>query len=559
MKKAFNKIRTTLTIVLAIMAFVVAVIGVLATVPKNGNFKMLVVQTGSMEPKIPVGSLIISRKAASYQVGDIVTYAMKNNFVTHRIVAKENGNYITQGDANNEPDDNPVAPSSIIGKLWISLPFVGRFIAFVKTPLGFSLIIVLPSLLIVINEILAIGKELSKAELKKQARQKLEITPRRVLMVDGVRSKPLRKRTTKTSGVVAHRRKRKITSKRALQEAAATKKRISQAVAMLLITIVSLIGGTKAYFSDLGLSSNNDFGVREKFIADTLVINELVYNSSCSDGQIIELWNGSSSDVNIKNWSLRDENNTTLQITNSNTTIAAGQFALLAKSNSVYNSSCYGPAPSGVLTVNMGGNPPINTSSGSLSLVDKNNVVIDTVSYGSPNPSAAQDKSIERKRLGFDTATDGNFNASDFMSQFPATLGFALPVPQPVVINEFMVAPDSGAVQEFIELRNNSAASVDISNWKVFSGDGTTLEATVPASTTLSSGQRYLHQYVAKGDEISDTNDKLILKDASSVIQDAFSYHKFAPASGTSWSRIPEGTNTWVLDSSETPGTANVL
>jgi predicted extracellular nuclease len=92
--------------------------------------------------------------------------------------------------------------------------------------------------------------------------------------------------------------------------------------------------------------------------------------------------------------------------------------------------------------------------------------------------------------------------------------GFAGSTPPPVgkvVISEFRVAgpdPDgsgtaTGAANEFVELRNVSAAPVDISGYKLqgcSSGGGTPSDrATVPASTTLAPGQAYLFTNSASG------------------------------------------------------------
>jgi signal peptidase len=538
LRKRKFPIRGVITGLLVSLAVGVAVIGLVATVGHDGRTKLLVVQTGSMEPTIPIGSLVVTRPASSYAVGDVVTYRLGKNYVTHRVVEIVNGAYRTKGDANNSPDGNLVLPSTIVGKLFVSLPHVGRFINFVKTPLGFSLLIVVPALWVVLQEIRTIGHELAKMELAK-------LRGSRTLKAK--RSKP--KRPTPLQ------RRRKIGGGKQWQQTV-------QAAVVLLLTLGSLLGGTKAYFSNVGLSSNNVVAAKQ-FIATTLVINELIYSSSCTpnpgDKIAIELWNGSAVTVNLKDWSLRDQLGNTVQISNSNTNLPSGQFALMSKSNSTFVSGCYGTEPSGVITVNLGGSIVINSTSGFLELLDSTSTVIDGVAYGSPNPVAAADKSIERKQLGFDTATGNGFNASDFISQFPATLGFALPTPQTVVINEFMVQPDSGSPQEFIELRNNSAVGVTISGWQIFSGNGTTLRATVPASTTLAAGARYLQQYAGGGNELPNTDDKIFLKDTGGAIRDAFSYFKFAPTSGTSWSRIPEGTSTWVLDSTETPGAANVL
>lgn len=573
-KPPLKKIRGVITAALMTVAVAVAAVGLLATVGHNGPMKVLVVQTGSMTPTIPVGSLVVTRNMSDYRIGDVITYRQGGNFVTHRVVAKTNGAYQTKGDANNAPDGNLVLPSAIAGKVFISLPYAGKFISFVKTPLGFSLLIVLPALFVVIQEIMAIGKELAKMEAMKLKFQPAFVTDVRapataaLLRTRGTVKSKIGNSTNRRSGgkrksvrVRVTKRPKPTHSRKAStsRSKAQSRDRLVHAFIILAITIGSLLGGTKAYFSNIGLSQNNIFNTGQ-FIATSIVINELIYNSSCS--QVVEVWNGGAS-ISLQSWKLRDQSGNIYSI-GGNPTLGAGQFAILALSNSVFNSNCYGAQVSGSINPNLGGSTSLNTSSGYVELVNQSNVVIDRVAYGSPNPVAAIDTSIERRQLGFDTATGNAFNASDFISRFPATLGFALPTPQTVVINEFMVAPDSGAVQEFIELRNNTGVTINISGWKMLSGDSTVLEATVPASTNLSPGQRYLHQFTANtpptsGDELSNSENKLFLKDTGNVIQDAFSYHKFPPVSGTSWSRIPEGTNTWVNDPSPTPGTVNNL
>src|SRR5690606_31646537 len=74
-----------------------------------GNWKALSIQTGSMEPVLSPGDLIIVRKqpVAAYNPGDIVTFINPGNrsqTVTHRILEKADGPYrsvfTTKGDAN---------------------------------------------------------------------------------------------------------------------------------------------------------------------------------------------------------------------------------------------------------------------------------------------------------------------------------------------------------------------------------------------------------------------------------------------------------------------------
>ena len=68
---------------------------------------------------------------------------------THRVVDIQNGLYQTQGD-NREvcpvPDDEWKSRREILAVYCFEIPLVGGFIDFIKEPLGFVLILVLPML-----------------------------------------------------------------------------------------------------------------------------------------------------------------------------------------------------------------------------------------------------------------------------------------------------------------------------------------------------------------------------------------------------------------------------
>ena len=82
----------------------------------NG-YTILEVVSGSMEPTIKVGDLIvINVREKNYESGDIVTFRdVEGSFVTHRIVSIDDEVMITMGD-NNDSIDDEVATSQIIGK-----------------------------------------------------------------------------------------------------------------------------------------------------------------------------------------------------------------------------------------------------------------------------------------------------------------------------------------------------------------------------------------------------------------------------------------------------------
>lgn len=105
-----------------------------------------VVQTGSMEPNVPVGTLIIIHEQDSYEKGDVVTYIDYRNWsITHRVEFVADGLVSTRGDAN-EVSDPLFDESAIIGKMVYQIEGVGKVLDFVRQP---AVIIVLVGLLIV--------------------------------------------------------------------------------------------------------------------------------------------------------------------------------------------------------------------------------------------------------------------------------------------------------------------------------------------------------------------------------------------------------------------------
>jgi signal peptidase len=84
----------------------------------TGNVIVFKVQTGSMEDKIHINDYILVVKEKDYKVGDIITYKYEGNYVTHRIVKKDNDIFITKGDSNNTEDEE-INIKQITGKVLI--------------------------------------------------------------------------------------------------------------------------------------------------------------------------------------------------------------------------------------------------------------------------------------------------------------------------------------------------------------------------------------------------------------------------------------------------------
>ena len=108
--------------------------------PMPFGWGISVVLSGSMEPTLSVNDLVIVHEQDSYEVGDIVVYQDGNMLVIHEIRSINGNEIITKGEAN-DVEDEPISVSDIKGKATFHIPFAGMLVRFLKTPVGFILII----------------------------------------------------------------------------------------------------------------------------------------------------------------------------------------------------------------------------------------------------------------------------------------------------------------------------------------------------------------------------------------------------------------------------------
>jgi signal peptidase len=139
LKKATGCLRVLSRGLLAVIA-VAAAVSLLSArdggLPRALGFSHLVVVSGSMEPALQVGDLIVIRRQDRYQAGDIITFREGGTMVTHRLIDIQGERLITQGDANNTPDSNPVHIQQVEGSLALRIPMVGHLLLYLKTPPG---------------------------------------------------------------------------------------------------------------------------------------------------------------------------------------------------------------------------------------------------------------------------------------------------------------------------------------------------------------------------------------------------------------------------------------
>jgi len=165
-----KRISSIVVNILFVLLIGIALLFALSLAPIPHGPKLFTVMSGSMEPAIHAGSIILVKPEETYLVGDIVTRALPGNAtVTHRIIEKtdENGKtiYKTKGDANEDEDNEEFSEKVIIGKVFFSLPYFGYISSYARTPIGFILLILIPVGAIIALETRNILKEFRKRKV----------------------------------------------------------------------------------------------------------------------------------------------------------------------------------------------------------------------------------------------------------------------------------------------------------------------------------------------------------------------------------------------------------
>lgn len=153
--------------------FVIILIAVF-TIASNtsllGGYRSYLVQSGSMEPTIMTGDIVIVHDNGRYFDKDVITFLEKESrrVVTHRIVKsiEENGTTVfeTKGDANRSLDQDTVPLEDVIGRVIFTVPKLGYLVAFAKSPFGLVIFIIIPSILLISQEVLGIIKKPKRGE-----------------------------------------------------------------------------------------------------------------------------------------------------------------------------------------------------------------------------------------------------------------------------------------------------------------------------------------------------------------------------------------------------------
>lgn len=157
-------------------------------VPQVMGFSILRVLTGSMEPAIPEGSVLLIRRTdpETLREGDVISFfspdpSLDGALNTHRIqqVVSEGDRlqFVTKGDANFLEDQQMVDAQRVVGKVIFVSPALGKLVRLVSNPLVFGLAILLPLAgMLIANLVRALksAAALARKEEEEAVRQALE-------------------------------------------------------------------------------------------------------------------------------------------------------------------------------------------------------------------------------------------------------------------------------------------------------------------------------------------------------------------------------------------------
>jgi signal peptidase I len=138
-----------------------------AAVPAAFGGKTLTVMSGSMEPNISTGDLVMAVPISPTEAknGEVLTFPdpdRNDRLLTHRVAsASAHGDtysFVTQGDANNTVERWNVPADGRIGRVVLHVPKLGYLLTLGRTPAGRIALITVPALMLAAFALAAIWR-----------------------------------------------------------------------------------------------------------------------------------------------------------------------------------------------------------------------------------------------------------------------------------------------------------------------------------------------------------------------------------------------------------------
>lgn len=172
MKKVLNVVKSIIVWLVVLFAVFMMIFTIVSVNTFNRNdrslfgYKAYIVNTDSMsKTDFDAGDLILSKSVddpSTLKEGDIITYISQNSdsygeVITHKIrmlVNDADGNpgFITYGTTTDTNDETVVTYPYILGKYEKSIPNIGTFFQFLRTPQGYIVCIFIPFMLLILYQ-----------------------------------------------------------------------------------------------------------------------------------------------------------------------------------------------------------------------------------------------------------------------------------------------------------------------------------------------------------------------------------------------------------------------
>ncbi len=165
--------------------FVNSLININGEEGKQPLFNAYIIISPSMVPSINVyDAIVVKRVDEQLEKGDIITFSSSDKrydgiTITHRIIGVQKNSdgevaYKTKGDANNTADTALVTHDDIYGEVVLRVPKIGYIQSFISTSYGWILLILIPSIAIVIYDIIKLIKFIFRKITKKETRNRID-------------------------------------------------------------------------------------------------------------------------------------------------------------------------------------------------------------------------------------------------------------------------------------------------------------------------------------------------------------------------------------------------
>ncbi len=116
-------------------------------VPRALGYEIYNVTSPSMEPEIPVGSVLYVKtvEPVELQEGDVIAFMSGAGVIAHRVVRNQTveGELTTKGDANAGEDLNAVPYEAVVGRVKSHFPVVGNLLGFLSSTVGKIYVIII--------------------------------------------------------------------------------------------------------------------------------------------------------------------------------------------------------------------------------------------------------------------------------------------------------------------------------------------------------------------------------------------------------------------------------